>query len=490
MFCLAVRVCERKEENYTRDPTTSPTLNPTGSTTEKPTENPTLGPTSEPTKKPTQTPTKEPTKEPTKLPTPGPTSEPTKKPTQTPTKEPTNEPTKTPTQNPTNKPTEKPTPKPTKEPTKKPTSKPTKLPTKLPTNKPTPDDSPSYECVWPSEKYSAITKGDFISGAKMVYHKLAVGGTLKNPANSHVAIDGKVYYGNSVQGLMNFNEGKQKIDDLADIPVDYGHFEWLAKNLKTSNIGGKRVFVKTTGKDGSRGGCYSTDDFVPGGQGEDNGNTLVVFNTSDDICLTKTGDGRQFGPSVLAPFSNVILTNSGFLDGTVIAKTFTTVSGGDKGTEQQLHGDTYTGKLECIEAPTKEPTKTPTNEPEQDDGVCACDAGSQADSSWKCGKNIYICPGVEKICDKQVEKKFSYYKLTQDQCNEMKRLSIGDTCIALPQYGVKQKPLNTRVCYNNKTVGVHGMMQNEKKCLFCKDSVQPTLQSSNRLLNALGSILS
>ena len=46
--------------------------------------------------------------------------------------------------------------------------------------------------------------------------------------------------------------------------------------------------------------------------GSNNGKTLIVFTFSDDICLTKTSDGRQFGPSVLAPFSNVALTNSGY----------------------------------------------------------------------------------------------------------------------------------------------------------------------------------
>jgi len=459
-----VSVCERMEESDTRDPTTSPTLFPTKDPTENPTESPTLGPT------------KEPTKEPTKKPTPGPTKEPTKEPTPQPTNEPTDNPTK----------------KPTKKPTKHPTKKPTHSPTKAPTNKPTPNDSPNYECVWPSEKYSAITKGDMINGAKNVYHKLAVGGTLRNPANSHVSINGKVYYGESYQGLMNFNGGKQKINDLADIPVDYGHFEWLARNLKDSDIDGKRVIVKTTGKDGSRGGCYSTYDFVSGGQGEDNGNTLVVFNTSDDICLTKTSDGRQFGPSVLAPFSKVTLTNSGFLDGTVIAKTFTTVSGWNKGTEQQLHGDTYTGKLECIEAPAPapepEPLPSPVTEPKQDDSVCACDAGNEADSSWKCKQNIYICPGVEEICAGQVKNKFTYYKLTQDQCDEMKNISVGDMCIALPQYGVKAQKLNNRVCYNNNT---HAMNNNGSECKFCKNLQKPpTIQSSNRLLNALGSILS
>ena len=47
------------------------------------------------------------------------------------------------------------------------------------------------------------------------------------------------------------------------------------------------------------------DDFKYGGGGEDNGKTLVIFKGAGTICLTKTHQGRQFGPSVLAPFAHV-----------------------------------------------------------------------------------------------------------------------------------------------------------------------------------------
>ena len=55
------------------------------------------------------------------------------------------------------------------------------------------------------------------------------------------------------------------------------------------------------------GGTFNTYNFRNGGQGSDNGNTLVIFNTPDAVILDKTSDGRQFGPSVLAPFSKVTL---------------------------------------------------------------------------------------------------------------------------------------------------------------------------------------
>jgi hypothetical protein len=57
----------------------------------------------------------------------------------------------------------------------------------------------------------------------------------------------------------------------------------------------------------TRGGTYNLHDFVPGGQREDNGKTLVIFNTSEAVTLIKTYDNRQFGPSVIAPFSKVTI---------------------------------------------------------------------------------------------------------------------------------------------------------------------------------------
>lgn len=55
-----------------------------------------------------------------------------------------------------------------------------------------------------------------------------------------------------------------------------------------------------------------------------NGRILVVFNTADDIVLTKTQLGCQFGPSVLVPFSKgvTVLGAAGFVDaGWIVAKT-------------------------------------------------------------------------------------------------------------------------------------------------------------------------
>ena len=54
----------------------------------------------------------------------------------------------------------------------------------------------------------------------------------------------------------------------------------------------------------------------------------------------------QFGPSVLAPFSKVIvLGDAGYVDGFIVGKTVHT--SGPNASGLQFHGDGYTGPLKC-----------------------------------------------------------------------------------------------------------------------------------------------
>jgi len=473
-------------ESPTKNPTIQPTKTPTETPTKGPTSNPTSGPTTkEPTNRPTGSPTKNPTIEPTESPTKIPTVQPTKLGTKTPTKEPTSNPTSQPT---TKEPTNRPTRLPTKNPTHEPTETPTRLPTEVPTTRPTKTSmtpptieasAPSdYECAWPRAQFSAITKGDLTSAAHNVYKALGVGGALRNPSSSHSTIDGKVYHFKGFEGRFNFNKGTEKINDWDDIPIDYAQYQWLARNMKSSDINGKKVIVKTTGKDGSRNGCYDLYDFRPGGQGYDNGNTLVVFNTNDDICLTGTTDGRQFGPSVLAPFSKVTLTRAGFIDGIVIAKSFTTVSGSNLGSDLQLHGVNYNGSIECIERALPSPTAKPVSALYPPKENCNCGKGTtDLDQSWRCGKAIYVCPNMDTVCSNQGGKKSKYYALTQDQCDTMKNVDIGEKCISLPQYGLeKRKRLTDRVCYTAEMNNSLGMKNDGESCNVCEDSISPVFE--------------
>ena len=191
-------------------------------------------------------------------------------------------------------------------------------------------------------EYSLITKDNTNSAAKNVYKKMFVGGNLQNPGQNTVTVGGHVYYGSLTEPInTNFNGGKTKLSDISSPPLDFEYYEWLATRISAGSYSnGYQVIIEAVPK----GSCYNIYDFLgPAAQGTNNGKTLIVFTFSDDICLTKTSDGRQFGPSVLAPFSKVTLTNSGYLDGVLIARSFTTVYDGSIGSEQQLHGVAYSG---------------------------------------------------------------------------------------------------------------------------------------------------
>jgi hypothetical protein len=76
------------------------------------------------------------------------------------------------------------------------------------------------------------------------------------------------------------------------------------------------------------------------GQREDIGNTIVFFNTCEDIIITKSSLDRQVGPSIVAPFVMVIvLGDAGYVDGFIVAKTLVT-SGKN---QLQIHGYNFPG---------------------------------------------------------------------------------------------------------------------------------------------------
>lgn len=215
------------------------------------------------------------------------------------------------------------------------TMQPPSLTTEPPTTTPGPACQPACSLPRGTLQHSLITHGDATVAAHNVYKRMTIGGNLRSGApNQNNAVDGAVAVGGTISGKWNFNKGK-----TTGVPLDedwWQQFESIARFARDKG----KVHVVT------KGGTYNMYDFVPGGQGEDNGQNLVVFNTDERIILTKTHDGRQFGPSVLAPFSEVRLNgNAGYIDGCVIAKSFSTV-GGNAG-QLQMHGDCYTGQLEC-----------------------------------------------------------------------------------------------------------------------------------------------
>ena len=121
-------------------------------------------------------------------------------------------------------------------------------------------------------------------------------------------------------------------------------------------------------------------------------------------------------------------------------------------------------------APSREPTKFPTSAPSDD---CACDAGDETALSWKCGLHVYVCPGLDEICSNQGGSNGIYFRITEEQCEAMKQIELGEKCVALPQYGINElkerKGLSNRVCYGEG----HGHKTDSGGCDKCKDSKVP-----------------
>ena len=98
--------------------------------------------------------------------------------------------------------------------------------------------------------------------------------------------------------------------------MKWSDFETLARTAVDLNRNGYRVKVVHQGEEAKSydGAAFGAE------QGEDNGYTLAVFTGTGKVTLVKSRYGRQFGPSVLAPFAQVDLTGDGYVDGIVIAK--------------------------------------------------------------------------------------------------------------------------------------------------------------------------
>jgi hypothetical protein len=210
-------------------------------------------------------------------------------------------------------------------------------------------------CDWPdnASNFALITLEDATSAAKNIYNGIAVGGTFTESSTDgqNTVINGMSYYGNLQDGLdIKFNQGDKQITSLSDIPLDFSQFEWLAQNIQQGSFASPdySIFVRTQGGQGSgSNGCYSLFDFIPDGQPNTGRANLVVFNTNDDICITKTSPhDRQFGPTILAPFSQVtVMGDTGFVNGAIIAKSFVTQGVNDR--QLHLEGKLYQGPLNC-----------------------------------------------------------------------------------------------------------------------------------------------
>jgi hypothetical protein len=157
-------------------------------------------------------------------------------------------------------------------------------------------------CALPTgaEKFSVVTFGDAHIGAHSMYKGIAVGGTLYDASPSEGGtIDKTMSFIKMLDtpNHFNFNAGKETGSScVADSMI--ARLQYLALNAKSSEEGQYKVVIV------NKGGTFTLADFrSEDAQDEDNGKTLVIFNTANDIYLDKTPrNSRKFGPTIIAPF--------------------------------------------------------------------------------------------------------------------------------------------------------------------------------------------
>jgi len=220
-----------------------------------------------------------------------------------------------------------------------------------------PPQSPPVPCFLPSfaKDYAVITKGDFDLWAHNVYSAIAVGGILAE-GTPHMAA---VVDGTTPSLVSILAPGTEQVHFHAGVHVGAAAFAEKVRFSELEDLARRAVnHIQTDGfaavvvDQGDTAGWYNSYHFIhpaPGQtvQGEDNGHTIVIFQGTGTIKLVATSDGRQFGPSVLAPFAHVELHGSAnFVDGSIIAKTVG--SRANTGAHDlQLHGENYAGVLLC-----------------------------------------------------------------------------------------------------------------------------------------------
>jgi hypothetical protein len=211
--------------------------------------------------------------------------------------------------------------------------------------------------------YSLVVKGNSEIGATTINKAVAVGGDFGDSTVDDVCTvgtapgSGENFVNYVTTGIWDFKTTLCE-EDGQGIPFDWAHFETIADQADDSGdqLSDYRVVVidnqRTPALGHEEKTVYTMENFTVNGQvGEsiDAGKTLVVFRGPGTIVLAprKTDKGvvvPGFGPSVLAPYSKVVLDGAlGFVDGFIIAKQLTDF--GDDRIHLKIHGNTYTGPI-------------------------------------------------------------------------------------------------------------------------------------------------
>ena len=255
-------------------------------------------------------------------------------------------------------------------------------PTPPSTPPPTPPSSPpsppvpTYPCALPTAttSYAVIVKENALLTGREFYG-LAVGGTLFNGnflQAGFAQVQRPAIFGSLDSGRpWSFNQGRTSTAD-SPFPFDFTDFERIASDVQAMEDRGYKVVIF------DQGGTYNANDNscdagqhysgLTGADPQDDGKTLFVFRGSGTICLVRTADGREFGPSVLAPFARVLINdNVGYVDGFVVARSMGRTSPlTDIGRYVKMFGDGYHGPpLTCEGVLPPPPSMPPSAPPSQ-----------------------------------------------------------------------------------------------------------------------------
>lgn len=213
----------------------------------------------------------------------------------------------------------------------------------------------SYPCALPNDigNFSLIAEGDAKIEAESVTPGMYVGLVLQQVLlDNEMQVNGMSYIRDMQADNVHWNGGLRIGSTVAGV-LDFKHYEFLAENLEAYESASSRVFVLND----NGGGCWTNEDF---GTPTTPGNTLVVFNTWQDVCFFPSDDGSPFYPTILAPFSRVELdVGMGIVSGTIVAREIE-VSGYNQEDFKNLtfHSIAYTGEVACRD--TAAPSLTPT----------------------------------------------------------------------------------------------------------------------------------
>lgn len=129
-----------------------------------------------------------------------------------------------------------------------------------------------------------------------------------------------------------------------------------------------------------------------------------------------------------------------------------------------------------IKLPTDVPTRGWEEVIEPPGTDCDCAAGDDHAGSFKCGNDLYLCPGVDQICSTQGSQNTVYYYLDEEQCDRMKAVDLGSKCIAVPEQDLdRPKGLSNRVCYGGNINGRFGTKVDSGSCDECQGLIRVPL---------------